>query len=279
MIATISKILKKNLSKKNYNLIKKIYNFKTRNYDLSADLKHNEDIFNLFKFDIEKIKSRLSILDYSYTSEDLSWHYHLFAGLRDHFKDKKIKILEIGTFEGEFTNFISNIYEDCEIDTIDLDDNDTLFLNSYNRNNKNNFDKFIKLRTKNLNKHNINFKRINSINIKKYFSKKKFDLIWVDGDHLKPQVTIDIINSLDLMNEHGILCTDDVIKNPKFEKMDNDFKKNSNVSRDGFITLNYLETNSILKNYYFVKRISKKNFYLKKYISLSIFKKNKILVN
>ena len=138
MIATISKILKKNLSKKNYNLIKKIYNFKTRNYDLSADLKHNEDIFNLFKFDIEKIKSRLSILDYSYTSEDLSWHYHLFAGLRDHFKDKKIKILEIGTFEGEFTNFISNIYEDCEIDTIDLDDNDTLFLNSYNRNNKNN---------------------------------------------------------------------------------------------------------------------------------------------
>ena len=57
MIAAISKILKKKLSKKNYNLIKKIYNFKTRNYDLSADLKHNENIFKILKFDIEKIKT------------------------------------------------------------------------------------------------------------------------------------------------------------------------------------------------------------------------------
>lgn len=274
MIPVISKILKKKLSKKNYNLIKKIYNFRTRNYDLSADLKHNEDIFKALKFDIEKIKDRLSKLDYSYMSENLSWHYHLFAGLKDHFKDRKIKILEIGTFEGEFTNFISNIYEDSEVDTIDLDDNDKLFLNSYGRNDKNNLDNFIKLRTKNLSKHNINFHKLNSINLKKYFIEKKFDLIWVDGDHLKPQVTIDIINSLDLMKEHGILCTDDVVKSPKFEKMSVDFKKNSNVSRDGFLTLNHLEINNVLKNYYFVKRINKKNFYLKKYISLSIFRKN-----
>ena len=279
MIAAISKILKKKLSKKNYNLIKKIYNFKTRNYDLSADLKHNENIFKILKFDIEKIKIRLSKLEYSYTSENLSWHYHLFAGLKDHFKDKKIKILEIGTFEGEFTNFISNIYEDSEIDTIDLDDNDKLFLNSYGRNDKSNFDKFLKLRSKNLSRHNINFYKFNSINIKKYFSEKKFDLIWVDGDHLKPQVIIDIINCLDLMKEDGILCTDDVIKSYKFEKMNPEFKKNLNVSRDGFITLNHFEINNVLKNYYFVKRINKKNFYLKKYVSLSIFRKNKIIVN
>ena len=59
MIAAISKILKKKLSKKNYNLIKKIYNFKTRNYDLSADLKHNENIFKILKFDIEKINKQV----------------------------------------------------------------------------------------------------------------------------------------------------------------------------------------------------------------------------
>ena len=31
-------------------------------------------------------------------------------------------------------------------------------------------------------------------------SEKKFDLIWIDDDHLNSQVKIDIINSLNLIN-------------------------------------------------------------------------------
>ena len=273
MILTISRILKKIFPKKYYDQIKKIYNYnyRTRNYDLSKDLKFNEDILISFKFDIDKIKSRLNTLNYSYTDEKLSWHYHLFAGLKDHFKDKKINILEIGTFTGEFTNFISNIYKNSEIYTIDLEDNDNFFLNSYGRDSEKKLNEFKKIRLKNLSNKNIHFQRFNSIHIKKYFSEKKFDLIWVDGDHLNPQVTIDIINSIDLLNDEGILCTDDVIRDTKY-------KKNLNISMESYFVLNHLEINNILKNYYLIKRINKNNFDIKKYLSLSIKKNNNIFI-
>ena len=97
MITIISQILKKTLSKKYYEKIKKIYNYnyKIEDYDLAKDLKYNENLFQSFKFDIKKIKSRLNNLNYSYTSDRLSWHYHLFAGLKDCFKEKKMKILQL----------------------------------------------------------------------------------------------------------------------------------------------------------------------------------------
>jgi len=75
---------------------------------------------------------------------------------------------------------------------------------------------------------NINFINLNSLNIKKYFKEKKFDLIWVDGDHLNPQVTIDIINSLDLLDNDGVICTDDVI-------MDSNFLGSKYVSNEAFL--------------------------------------------
>ena len=123
------------------------------------------------------------------------------------------------------------------------------------------------MRDKNLSKKNINFIKLNSLNIKKYFKQKKFDLIWVDGDHLNPQVTLDIINSLDLLNNDGIICTDDVI-------MDYKYKKNKYVSNESFFTLKHLEDNRLIKNYYLIKRINLHNAITKKYVSVSTFNDN-----
>ena len=103
--------------------------------------------------------------------------------------------------------------------------------------------------------------------MKKYFKEKKFDLIWIDGDHLNPQVTIDIINSLDLLNNDGIICIDDII-------MDMKFKKDKYVSNEGFLTLKHLEDNGLIKNYYLIKRIKLGNAVHKKYVSVSTFKDN-----
>ena len=188
-------------------------------------------------------------------------------GLKDYFGNKKINILEIGTYNGNFSNFISKLYDESYITTIDLDESDNQFINTYGREEKEKLDEFLKLRNKNLNRKNINFIKLNSLNIKKYFKEKKFDLIWVDGDHLNPQVTIDIINSLDLLNNDGIICTDDVI-------MDIKFKKNKYVSNEGFFTLKHLEDNVLIKNYYLIKRIRMNNANLKKYVSISTFKDN-----
>ena len=219
------------------------------------------------EFDIEKIKSQLNSLDFQYHTLGLSWHYHLFVGLKDYFGNKKIDILEIGTFNGNFSNFISKLYDKSHITTIDLDESDNQFINTYGREEKEKLDEFLKLRNKNLNRKNIIFIKLNSLNLKKYFKEKKFDLIWVDGNHLNPQVTIDIINSLDLLNNDGIICTDDVI-------MDIKFKKSKYVSNEGFFTLKHLEDNGLIKNYYLIKRIRMDNANLKKYVSISTFKDN-----
>ena len=274
MIKLIVKVLKKLLPNFLYLKLKKIYVIiKYRNYDLSKDLNYNENLFQLLKFDIEKIKSQLNSLNFQYHNQNLSWHYHLFVGLQDYFGNKKINILEIGTYNGSFSNFISKLYDDSHITTIDLDESDIQFINTYGRDEKEKLDEFLKLRNKNLDRKNINFIKLNSLNIKKYFKEKKFDLIWIDGDHLNPQVTIDIINSLDLLNNDGIICTDDVI-------IDNKFKKNEYVSNEGFFTLKHLEDNGLIKNYYLIKRIRVKNANHKKYVSVSAFKDNsKFIIN
>ena len=272
LIEITSKILKKFLPNSWYIYLQKIHRTKKisnkyRDYNLSEDLKYNENLFKLLNFDIEKIKLQLNSLGFQYHAQGLSWHYHLFVGLKNYFGNKKIDILEIGTHDGNFSNFISKIYDESYVTTIDLDESDEQFINTYGRNEKEKFDKHLKIRNKNLNRKNINFIKLNSLNIKKYFKEKKFDLIWVDGDHLNPQVTIDIINSLDLLNNDGIICTDDVI-------MDNNFKNSDYVSSDGFFTLKHLEENGIIKNYYLIKRIRVKNAIYKKYVSVGTFKDN-----
>ena len=272
MIKLISKILKKLLQNSWYMSVNKIYKIirnyiKYGNYDLSGDLNYNENLFKLLKFDIEKIKSQLSLLNFQYHSPSLSWHYHLFVGLKQYFGNKKINILEIGTHNGDFSNFISKVYDSSHITTIDLDESDNQFIKTYGREDKEKLDKFLKLKIINLNRKNIKFIKLNSLNIKKYFNEKKFDLIWVDGDHLNPQVTIDIINSLDLLNNDGIICTDDMIMDSKFTKV-------KYVSNEGFFTLKHLEDNGLIKNYYFIKRIIIRNSIYKKYVSVSTFKNN-----
>ena len=63
---------------------------------------------------------------------------------------------------------------------------------------------FIEKRDKILNlSKNISFKKTNSMRL--IFSDKKYDLIWIDGTHGYPVVTIDITNSLRLLKPNGII--------------------------------------------------------------------------
>ncbi len=265
------KIIKKILPFKFFESIKKIYQsiyfYKARNYNLQKDLDYNENLLHTLGMDIGKIKLNLDRLGYNYFDENLSWHFHLFTGLSEVFNDKNINILEIGTHNGSFTNFLSKIFSHASITTIDLDDTDEQFLHSYKRDDKKILNQFLETRNENITRENIRFIKLNSTHIKKYFKDIKFDIIWIDGDHLNPQVTIDIISSLDLINENGIICLDDVIK-------DQTFKRNNLVSNESYQTINHLEKNEVIKNYYLNKRIRRKNFYNKKYVSLSLFFKN-----
>ena len=240
---------------------KSFLNSKSKIVDKSK-IQFNEEIFKKLGINLENL--RLSLQNFNIDFEDcsVSWHYHLFIAIDEILKQKNINvknILEIGTYNGEFTNFISKFYSHANIETIDLPDDDPIFNSTYGRDNKNLKEKFLAERNKNLLSSNINFTKIDSTNLLKKFENVKFDIIWIDGDHRNPQVTIDIINSIQLTHNQSIICVDDIC-------MEN--YKTEYFSNESYITLEKLERNKILKNNFIFKRTNLNQKYIK-YISFS----------
>ena len=268
------KILK--MHSPSYEVVKSAYShFKTKkylNYNLKNDLEYNENLLSNLELNVKFIKSILLKYGLNYHKKDLSWQYHLFAGFKRKFEERNIKIdkiLEIGTLNGEFTNFLSEIFPNSEIISIDLNENDQSFTSSYNRENPKELSKILEFRNKNLDKKNIKFIRMNSLEIGNNFKSNSFDLIWIDGDHLNPQVTIDIFQSLKLIKKNGIICVDDVIKDDDILK---DKINNLYVSSESFKTLEYFSNLEYLKTKYLIKRIRGRNLDSKKFISISSLK-------
>ena len=108
---------------------------------------------------------------------------------------------------------LSLLFENSKIKTIDLESKDYDFQNSYNR--EKSYNHFIDQRDKIIKERkNIFFKEQNSLSL--INTNEKYDLIWVDGSHGYPTVCIDIINSLKLINNNGLILCDDVfINKPK----------------------------------------------------------------
>ena len=203
-----------------YKIIKKILIFYQRkNYDFNKFQKEQNAIFKYFNLDrdnafrlLEKIKVQFPFLNRNMSSE----HEVFFSGLS--LSNASIeKILEIGTHDGKNSLLLSLLFNNAEIDTVDLPQTSKNFIQFYNRENK--LDDFIKSRNEILKKNNkIKFIETNSINLLN--SNKKYDLIWIDGAHGYPVVCIDIINSLKLINTNGIIMCDDIfINNIKSDKM------------------------------------------------------------
>ena len=99
---------------------------------------------------------------------------------------------------------------------------------------------------------NINFLYLNSLKLLNY--KKKYDLIWIDGAHGYPVVCIDIINSLNILNDDGIILCDDV--HVKLNQINSDKMYNSIASYE---TLNELKNQNLIEFKLLYKRINPKN--------------------
>jgi len=215
---------------------------KQNNYFNELDLNRAEGLKKLVnlktKFNLE-INKPLS-----------SEHEVLFSSISQK-KDKNImNILEIGTFDGYNCFLLSKLFPNSIIDTIDLPIDDENFKKTYNR--EKNFDNFIKKR-KNfiLNNKSINFIQINSVELINF--KKKYDLIWVDGAHGYPIITIDIINSYKLLNDNGlILCDDTYLLNSKIKE------DNMYYSKGTIETLNLLKKQNLIDYKLIFKRLDKK---------------------
>ena len=201
---------------------------------------------------------KLKEYNYDYLDPHLSWHYHLYTGFSQKFKN--VKILEIGTYLGEFTRFLSNIFPGSKIITCDLKLDDMKnFWPTYDRQSEKKFEVFIDKRNQNLNRDNIKFLELDSLNLLDKFPRNEFDLIWIDGDHLNPQVSFDIFQSIRLLKQNSLMCCDDIMKKK--------YKKGA-ISNESFQTLEFFNKKRVLENSYLVKRMAT-DYKVKKYICIS----------
>ena len=149
----------KNFIKKNfflYDLLIKIIlifkynkNWRVFFYNTKKDLKFN---FNTLK----QINENSNML-YGKQNDIFKYkfNYVIFELLSKKFSNKNLQILEIGTFDGFFSKYLSQIFPKSQITTIDLKTNDNRFIETYKRHNKEYLKKFLKRRTENLKSDNI----------------------------------------------------------------------------------------------------------------------------
>ena len=216
---------------------------------------------------LNNILKSLGFKNYNELDGLYSEHLIIFSAIaRSNYKIKNI--LEIGTHNGKTASILSRLFPKAQITTIDLDDHDETFKQTYKRDK--NLKLFIKKRNKLLSKHiNINFIQFNSLNLT-IANKKipKQDLIWVDGAHGYPVVSTDITNAIRLMNKSSILMCDDIWKSTK--KNDRMY-----VSKAGYETISCFSDAKIIKTHFFRKRIGKSFNGNYKFISFSKLIKDK----
>ena len=233
------------------------YYFEYKKYNQSLFEKEQNNIFNIYGLNREDGIKKLNIIKKKIVlnlnnSRGMSSEHEVFFSCLSINKKQSINdILEIGTFDGFNALLLSNLFPNSKIDTIDLPSDDKDFINFYNRKDK--IDNFIMSRNNILSKGaNINFLYLNSLKLLNY--KKKYDLIWIDGAHGYPVVCIDIINSLNILNDNGIILCDDV--HVKLNQTNSDKMYNSIASYE---TLNELKNQNLIEFKLLYKRINPKN--------------------
>lgn len=228
-----------------------------KKYDQDFYVNHQDQIFKKLNLDRDLGKKKLDSIkkkyEYLVNRGMSSEHEVLFSSFSCTPKYNIKEILEIGTFDGANAFLLSLLFENSTIDTIDLESNKNDFRNFYNRSHK--ISEFL-LQRKNflLKSDRIKFKEINSINLINH--KKKYDLIWIDGAHGYPTVCMDILNSLKLINNQGVIMCDDVY-------IDTNVSDKMYTSLAAYETLSELKAEGIINFDLIYKRLDAANNCLK----------------
>ena len=241
----------KNYLNKAWSCLNKVYY--ERLYDLDCFRKIERGKFEKagFSYDdslkkLNQILDELNKPDFASQKGMGSIHWILFCCIS---RVASIKsILEIGTFDGETALVLSRMFPNADIVTIDLPDDDPIFSTSYQRDNAEYRSEFRDRQKRNLSDNRIKFFNKNSFFVPS-LTTQKFDLIWVDGGHLYPEIAWDICNVYHLCNLGGWIMCDDVIPNK------NGFR-NKYASPDSYEVLEYVKERTGDEITYFLKRES-----------------------
>jgi predicted O-methyltransferase YrrM len=183
-----------------------------------------------------------------YDEENESVHWPLIAAIAAQMPMQRI--LEIGTFDGNFTSVLATLFPTAQIFTVDLPDDDPILRQSYERGSDSELKSHLSLRAANLAAPNIHPLRRNSFFLLDTV-KGPFDLIWVDGGHLYPEVAWDLASAHHLAGAGGIVMCDDVI-------CDQAGLRDAYVSPDSHTVLEYASQRGGFAVHYFLKRLSSK---------------------
>tara|TARA_B100001123_G_C15106703_1_gene945761 strand:- start:32 stop:748 length:717 start_codon:yes stop_codon:yes gene_type:complete len=136
---------------------------------------------------------------------------HIFE--KENLKDKKLNILEIGSYEGISAVFFLRYLKESQIDCVETFQGSDEHLQK-------DFDKVFSNFNFNLEKFDKRYK-IHKTLSNTYFNKlkndnkdspKKFDIIYIDGSHEYEDVLNDAHNSFEFLNENGIIIFDDFLR-------------------------------------------------------------------
>ncbi len=178
-----------------------------------------------------------------------SIHWLLFCAVRQTAQIRNI--LEIGTYDGETTLLLSRIFPQADIVTIDLPDDDPILRGSYQREDPAVFEAFKENQARNLRSGKIEFIQKNSFFLPSVVD-RKFDLIWIDGGHLYPEISWDICNAYHLCEPGGWIMCDDVM-------LHSGGYRDGYVSPDSFAVLEYVRERTGEDVSYFLKRDAPKS--------------------
>jgi len=220
-------------------------------YDIEVVRKELKSKFMKFGFNYCKALENLDLVLRSIGEKEFharggkgSIHLVLFSAISIH--NSIENILEIGTYDGTTANILSKLFPESNITTIDLPESDPIFRDSNNRSDEEFYRQYKNKLTDNVSADKIEYIETNSIFLLAS-CKKKYDLIWVDGGHLYPEIAWDLCNAYHLCKNGGFILCDDVITNKKG-------KKTNYVSRDSKIILDYITSRTSDTVDYFLKK-------------------------
>ena len=194
--------------------------------------------------------------------EDMCSEHLIIMGAISAKKSKEVRnILEIGTYDGVTAVILSKLFEDARIRTIDLPSQDTTFTGTYKR--ERTSSQFVVERNRLIDRiRSIYFEEVDSIHLS--METEKYDLIWIDGAHGFPMISIDICNGIRLLKKDGVMLSDDIIKD-KYIKEDSVY-----TSRKGYQMLETYDRSGITRTEYFLKRLEDEHMKIIKYVAYTV---------
>ncbi len=198
---------------------KAVFNWHSSRYDEAGFRREVTRLFADQGFDydaaivrLNEIRASLDRPEYDPQDGMSSVHWVLFAALS--LVSPCRRILEIGTYDGETAQLLAALFPKAEIVTADLPEDDPILRGFYHRESDVQLQAFRDRQQQNLAADNIRFVRRNSFFLPGEVE-GKFDLVWVDGGHLYPEVAWDISNAYHRINAGGWLMMDDVMTHPR----------------------------------------------------------------